>query len=192
MRRIVLSILIFSIYYSCSTPYDVPDRIKKEFYCYTGKSTDIDSLINIRGYFSKPGSGDLFFFNDGIFIMSAWYSSKSPCDYLKSTANQEIYIKHNIDAFYFGIYKIEGRIIKAQWLNPSTANTYYAFEDWYRIIDRNTIQLIYGKNIGLESKHEQRQEKTYKNEKPFVFVSACDTLPVSNTWLKKQRWFWCK
>ena len=185
MRFSNIATFIIITCYSCSSPHDVPTRIKKEFYCYNGKPTGIDSLININGYFAKVGSSDLFFFSDGIFIMTSANTNSYYCDYMKSIASQE-------KLPFAGIYTIGNKIIKAQFLSPGAAGTYYAFENWYQIIDRNTIKLIYAKNIGLESKYEQRQEKTYKDEKPFVFVPACDTLPVSNTWLKKQSWSWCK
>ena len=67
--------LIFIACFSC-TPYMVPHRIKREFYCYNGQPTGIDSLININGYFTtREGIDDTafvnyIFFNDGIFILS--------------------------------------------------------------------------------------------------------------------------
>ena len=186
--RIFKLFIIFCIYSSCS-PYNVPPAIQRDFFCYEGTQLS-DSIIKFTGYFIKPGVGNLFFLSDGIFVMSSWYSDKSPCDNYKNTANQEKYPQNNINAFYFGIYKIDGKIIKAQWLNPSTADTYYAFEDWYEVIDKSTIRLIYSKNIGVLN-GDKSHEKYYKNEKPFTFVSACDTLLVSKTWLKSKKWFWC-
>lgn len=184
---------------SCG-PYAVPHRIKREFYCYNGgKSTGIDSLINITGYYSKLNyremtiGGDTyhiktnyFFFNDGIFIVDGNSVKDSPSQYLSTVAGYSRYTYGG--SFNCGIYKISHDTVKAQILEPGSANTYHADEHWFTIINQTAIKEIYTKAVGI---YPRISEEYYDGDTLF-FVKASDTLPVSNAWLKKKKWFWCK
>ena len=192
MRKIIIATFILITFSSCS-PYAVPPRIKRELYCYNGgEPTGIDSLIKINGYYIEQIKGNdtlqnsFIFFNDGIFIREDFKGTDSPSQYLKTLAK---YSKLPSGRYFnFGIYKVSSDTIKAQILRPGSSNTYYANEAWFKIVNQTSIKGIYTKALGVA-----RLSETYYNSRnPAIFIKASDTLPVSNAWLKKKKWFWCK
>jgi len=61
MRKIlIILLLLLIITQSCAA---VPKEIKQKFgICYTGKDTDIESHIDITGYYTSGGGQDIIVF----------------------------------------------------------------------------------------------------------------------------------
>jgi len=72
---------------------------------------------------------------------------------------------------------------------------WYAYEVWYKVIDRNTIIEIYSKPLHYMSESDWKiyyeAKKHEKKKLPAKFISI-EVLPNSNCWLKKERWFLCE
>ena len=163
--------------------------------CFTGEKTDITSLININGYFvtkfsvtsgSPPkqrySSAYTMFFENGMFL-----GNFSP-----SSMNEPWFYR----AFNWGHFTISGDTIKTRWTSrpPRVAGTFLAFEVWYVVIDKNTIQPIFSKPLFRTTPQEMARflENHAHRERPVARFVPADNLPnPDNAWLKQQRWFWC-
>jgi hypothetical protein len=180
--------------------FRVPYETRKEFtYCYNGNYTGIDSLINIDGYYHFPPKSkdkeslgnvkayhNCMFFKDGFFVFDVCLEC------LKSDET----IEHT--DFYkgggrWGLYKIDGDVIKTYSLNPLGSMSLDLSEIWFKIIDNKTI-------LYLQSKSEvpNNQEDLIKLDKfseiyeVYGNFKYFEHLPDPNkTWLKKEKWIWC-
>ena|SRR5258705_4623872 len=109
MRGNVLLIFVFLstslIFVSCG--FIAPSKMKQEFkYCYDGKNTGIDSLINIHGYYSMGQPRDRYginavykhiidtfyldfmFFSDGTFLYNFFdYDNNIPAYFKRIVEN---------------------------------------------------------------------------------------------------------
>lgn len=197
MRNIIV-IAIAILCTSCIT-YPVPGRLKKVLNCYSGKYTGLDTLINTQGYYSLPSGvqskslSEIIFFNDGIFIGNiGCYQSTNTSECLdQMVRNGQAF---SIRAFYQGTYNVSGDTIKVQYISTGSANVYFGIEMWYKIIDKNTIVDFYQKHLGLtweDRNKEIYQPKFYSSSNYLKFVSTHE-MPESSSWLKNEKWFYCK
>ena len=199
---------------SCAINYPVPNRLRKELNCYTGEYTGLDTLINIHGYYTqkivldhrglyKKINGEFkeigfdttyynfIFFDDGIFIGDIGSHNMTVKEYLTKMAEDTA--TFDLRAFYQGTYQIFGDTIKVQYVSYGNANVWFAKEEWYKIIDKNTIVNFYKENVGLawEDRNKKAyQPKWYNNAYPSKFVYV-EIIPESSSWLKGQKWFYC-
>jgi hypothetical protein len=194
-----------------------PSYIKKGITCYDGKDPNIDSLINISGcyheiiiskrkdyYFDKiyetpidTSWTNIMFFKDGICVANfPNFGDKNDLSlYFKELGNSLVIKTSFYKIAYWGKYIISNDTIIVQCVqrpfSSDGAPSWYAYEYWYKIIDKNTIQRIYEKPICNKS------EFNYKNSilKNMTYLPAkfipIDVLPTSDNWVKKKKWFWC-
>ena len=221
MKRfgVIFFLSVFLISCKCFY-YTTPIRIQQAFiYKYDGKETGIDSLININGYYKANGyvnekndtiyhGGNMMFFKDGMFtqdMFSRNYYSKD-ISYLKDVPRffQAVHQDDSLgisNPFYerpiWGRYLIFGDTIKLQYvIRPilySSDPSWYAMEMWYKVIDKNMIQEIFTKPIGISNMEKMNYYEARKREHiillPCTFVST-EILPSSNGWIKQKKWFW--
>jgi hypothetical protein len=92
------------------------------------------------------------------------------------------------NVFRWGIYKLTGDTIKAQFIHHTSRLDVYwtAYEIWYKIIDRNNIKEIFKKTL---NKRDQVIRKYEYYEGKFI---PTDYLPPSDCRLKNYKWFWCE
>lgn len=213
--RLILCMCVLYCFTACSS--QVPLRVRKNFtFCYDSIINYSNSIARLDGYYvkakpferiqydwktgNKVGAikdtiySNIMFFNDGVFVKEFQQLICNNCkgvedktSYLKSLENNE---HSKTDLFYngfkWGIYRVEGDIIKTQSVNrQSWPNPYwYLVEVWYKISDDRLIE-IYSKDLIDD------EELVIKVDNiPFDFIETGLILP-SNTWLKKEKWFWC-
>jgi len=196
----------------------VPKNIKQGFtYCDNGEKTNLESLINIEGYYveakplldSKVGTYyiNFMFYDDGSFVYGFYDCNSEKRE--KGKSNIPLYFDEIIsdnegeisksfyNSFYWGRYLISGDTIKTQYINHpvSISPDWAAWEIWYKVIDRNTIIEIYSKPIHYMSESDCKNYQEYKKKEkpnfPAKFI-AVEKKPVPNCWLKQEDWFWCK
>ncbi|HNW98228.1 MAG TPA: hypothetical protein PKK00_07460 [Bacteroidales bacterium] len=211
-----LFILSFGVlFYSCAGI--VPIRVKKNFtLCYDSNANNNHSKIQMNGYYMfinnyrytydyngkltdtvpcNPTYHRIIFFKDGIVVKGQFGGLKcANCD--TETTNQFLKMvsqnkQPETSVFYgynWGVYKVIGDTIKMQTVNSQTwPNPYwYLFENWYLINNDSSLSPIYSKNLidDKEIRGDAEIPKTYK------FIETNLQLP-SDTWLKKEKWFWC-
>ena len=151
---------------------------------YDGKYTGIDTLINIDGYYSIPGStlnnDKVSFYRDGLVISP--FSSKR-LRYLSLKNNDPHYYldsgiiklssKNNDSLYYvdsgiikdsiqinsidgYGLYKLCNDTIKAQLYWSTRMGALFVTEVWYKIIAKDKLLTI---------KYEDIRDKTINREK---------------------------
>ncbi len=206
---------IFLVIFFISCAYaPVPNYLKKRISGYHGISyTGIDTIINIQGVFTeiqKENYGlrgksymcintyklkeecklSLLFLNGGICHVF-FHDSKFPiADFKEKCATGGV-------NGYIGYYKIDNDTIKIKVINhPSFLSpTWMAYEEWYKIINQNTLQLVAHRQLDIDS-----QEKDYYYPIEIVDTTkisaarfeSLETIPYSEySWLLKQKWFWC-
>jgi len=217
-------LLLIVLMTSCLSVPFVPNKHKKKFSnCYNDKNTGIDSLININGYFQMgetPGSVfgygkniykvdtffiNFMFFKDGMFLYNiADIDNCGIPQYFEQVNKNTLRGKNNLfyNAFDWGYYILCGDTIKTQYINhPSIgAPTWILFEEWFIVIDRNTLKSIFRQKL-FGDKHtiydfRNSEGETYSSFEqtysllPARFISVA-VIPNSNGWLKNKRWFWC-
>jgi hypothetical protein len=215
--KILITIFYLVLCTSCIS-IRVPNDIRKRFtYCYDGENTNIEKLININGYYTMGSITDrygtlakfehkidtmfinLMFYADGTFVFNFFDYNRNIPEFFKEIAENEKERKSNefFQEFYWGRYIIDGDTIKAQCINhPSLLAPWESSERWYKIIDRNTIQYIYGKPLNRTTKDQREvsqkyMEQSLRNYLPAKFIPV-PVRPSSDCWLKKEDWFWCK
>jgi hypothetical protein len=207
-KYFLYTIFLFAI--SCislKTPLYIQQRISD----YDGVKTNIKDLINIDGYFihgepeidTNDSSYIYFmFFEDGIVNMRVCDYNVFP--YSDKPQNISQYINQVISnengkqskLFYnslgWGRYTISDDTIKINYHSGWGYPNCYAFEIWFKVIDRNHIVDIYFDRITDKTSQitdTQKKENLYEDAIPSRFVFL-EKIPNSNSWLKKEKWFW--
>ncbi|MCF6171371.1 MAG: hypothetical protein L3J66_10375 [Bacteroidales bacterium] len=213
--KIVIGLITIT-FVSCA----VPARIKNNLtFCYDGKTREIDSILNINGYFqmlriwerderfTTKGKWihkidtlytNILFYEDGTFVNGFHNYGENINDYLEEVFFDSEKGKKN--PFYkwynWGIYNIYGDTIKVQYLNnPGLTNTWTAREEWYLIKKRNTIELIASKrlDIATASKATKYSNIAFRGASDGLKASfiSLKRIPPPNAWTKRKKWFWC-
>lgn len=196
----------------CATKHMSKDLRKDFTNCFEGKSTNIRSLIDIDGYyimydlegyyygfkneFEDTLDINMIFYEDG----TLFYNFFSRFDYPKDIPGFLKKMTQNGDkdpfyfGFYWGVYRIDGDTIKAQYINHARGMAPWdAREEWFKVVNRNTLTCIYAKMLG-----EKMTEVAIVNYKKAIsrYTAArfvpLEVIPPPNCWLKKEEWFWCK
>ena len=208
-----LFLFLFSFCYSCNS--QVPLRVRKNFkFCYDTTVNYSQSYIKLNGYYllkyppyqivNYDNHGikivydkdttfvNLMFFQDGVFVLGETKSNRTfyEIDYLKKIEQK---IQPESEQFYngqyWGIYRIEGDTLKMQYISHQPKyNPYWALTGvWYEMRNENTLKVLYTKDYT----HDNRGAKTDdENIVVLEFIETNIQLP-SDTWLKKEEWFWC-
>lgn len=213
MNRTKYFFFILILLTSCIQSFIVPTKIKKRFtFCYDGKPTGLESKININGFYemtdiwwNESGYGktynprwdttqiDILFFNDGICALGfGWHSyNQTGKQYLDSLAKTPNHLE--INASQKGVYRVFGDTIKVQVINDVrwAAPTWMAHEVWYKIVDRNTLKRLGSKALHNEKVEDMEIERTSDINTDLAHFIPVDSLPSSDIWLKKEKWFLC-
>jgi hypothetical protein len=188
------SIINIDGYYSITNTFNEPvfsNSFNREIIEY-----ELDSL-----------NGYLMFFEDGTFISGFHDTNPERINKTKSNMSEymhEITENNNLgvssyfyEGFSWGRYYISCDTIKGQHvkrpIKGSTNSFWYAYEVWFKVIDRNTIIEIYRKPIHIMTdsdwnNFQHGQKKRLTNPAKFFPVKE---IPNSNGWIKYEKWFWC-
>ena len=201
---------------SMSACLSIPKTLKKSFtYCYDGKYTGIDTLINIDGYFEEmveypnhPYLEDtcyhyFMFYNNGLFVYNIrdiyyddskkeWVKKDVPLFLKDFSENSEAPGANYFYGNFWGSYIIDSDTIKIQkfYKAGSFNDSWHGREEWYRIIDKNTILRINSFNMPKALYSQPSYQPVYMIQHPAIFVSLAK--PKSDkSWILKEKWFWC-
>lgn len=198
---------------------------KELTYCYTNNNSGLDSLLDISGYYSfnqeysidrsdsiaskkyrlgvvtcyKNICTNILFFKDGIITLGFFDYEQQIPEYINEIYKRTQQGKKSqfYNYGYWGKYIIEDGIIKAQLTNrPSPLSaTWMPFEVWFKIDNKNTIQLIASRYLHYTKSYQNKSHMDLVMLTENDYLSAKFTpleveLP-SNAWLKNRKWFWC-
>jgi len=187
MRYLICYILVILISISCS----VPSYIKTRIGC--NKCDDNYKLSNSPLVFSDEN--DIIYLDTNCMFYSFFIDTML---YEKQNTKKTI-ISYNSPYFYRGWqgrYKVFNDTLHIQSVyNPGIANTWMAIENWYKIVNNNTVKLIayrwisYDReNIGRNFSHELIQ---LESPRTYNIIELPVKVQESQNWLLKKRWFWC-
>ena len=207
--------LLFSLFFSFNSCASLPKYMRNAFtYCHNEKDTGIESLINIDGYYIifYPGTGfwkgsdSYMFYKNGLFTMNLpgeYDSVKKQYDIslgLQETAENPNGEKAK--RFYnkiWGSYIVCGDIIKIQYVDkPFPLSSTYGGEEWFKVIDRNTLISINSMPLSTDKSDWQNYEHEYyksirdeKRKYRAVFMPVPVKPNPDEAWILKEKWFWC-
>jgi len=192
--------------------------LKKEFAAvYTNQNTGLDSLLNINGYFTEwflkenEDLGGKVYFVDSIrqprinfmflpngLCMYGYYDSPHhEVDFLKVRTNRKKNIYYKSGTTFCGFYTLFNDTIHVKLVNRPTSltRTWMAFEAWYKIIDKNTLQIIAHREITTSPEQRKNNSAEIKSLDNAV-VSPASFTPIAEipfetiAWLVEKKWFW--
>lgn len=185
--------------------WGIPSDVRKAFtYCYSGTYTGLDTLINLDGYYHGPS---MIFYTNGMVVSpsrlnfsynNVTFSKDASLFFQGITGDPEAKdSKRFFSSVDCGGYVICGDTIKVQLIHKSYSinDNWSGDEEWYKIIDRNTLQLINWFPVTTNKKELERFKKYYSL--PAREIPATNFTPVSIKpqpdyfWILKEKWFWC-
>ena len=214
-----MSVSILTIMPACGS---IPKSLKNSFtYCYDGRYTGLDKLINIYGYYCEmslikrsPTVGGFLkdasnyyidtiynyfmFYENGIFVYNIrdTYNDNTKklvkrdvTSYLKDfTENSESLGAKQFYMNFWGSYIICGDTIKVQkvYKAMSLNDSWALREDWYLIIDRNTLLCINSFNLPTTIQPQPAKRAQH----PITFSPIQAKPQPYNSWILKEKWFW--
>lgn len=223
IKKHTLFLVLIPILFSCRYAR-VPQYLKTNFTSLCYSSQDIEGIekLKLKGYYIEENIGtkalkgklyfsnakdknttytNLIFFENGLCAFGFHNYRDSISDLFevikKSNKKHPFYIGPS--SMQWGIYNIVNDTIKLKAINrPSLlASTWMAFEEWYKITDTNTIQLIAHRRLNIDVSNEGRGYIP-----PFEIIDSTIVLPsriilennIPNAkycWLLQKEWFWC-
>jgi hypothetical protein len=210
IKRVLFSVVILSTVYGC-IPLKTPSHVRQTVGGYDGAKTTITDLININGYFvhaepknTKNDSSYTYFmfFEDGMVNMRVHDYDAFPNPNKEENISQYIHqvitesdgkqAKSFYNSLGWGRYIITDDTIKSYYHSGWGYPDCYAFEIWFKVLDRNHISDIYFARImesTLQMTDIQKKENVYENAIPSSFVPL-EGIPPTNSWIKGEKWFW--
>lgn len=213
--KISIYLFIISISFLSCAYFSTPLRIRNGLkYCYNNEYNGIDTLLNIHGYYKcgiiiheinskgkyvplqDTAFNRLMFFSDGTFVKNINSNGFNSIEEYFKEVNINPKDEKSLAFFkwfYWGKYIICSDTLKIQYLNhPYTPSpTWVAYEDWFKIIDKNMIKWITSKKLfpksGIDYYDKIIERRTFL---PAKFIPL-DIIPSSYCWLKEEKWFWC-
>jgi hypothetical protein len=90
---------------------------------------------------------------------------------------------------YWGGYIICGDTIKVQSMYQAMSflDGWHLREDWYKVIDKNTILCINSFNLPTTEISQPVRRKRYS----ITFVPIPAKPKLDESWILKEKWFWC-
>jgi hypothetical protein len=196
----------------CSPFIPFSKEIKQKFTNkFEGKSTNINELLDISGYYRidylvrvreglgndkivTDSSSSLFmFFEDGTYATNFDLKpGTQENDSCRNFMEKMFFGKDGDFAGTFGAYKIDGDMIKIQRTDQTNWNRTWSFmEEWYKIIDRKTLKIIYAEWLLDDDKNnnEQLLRHIIHDYSLAHFIKA-DSLPEPDCYLKEEKWMW--
>ena len=144
-------------------------------------------------YYIDTSYSYYMFYDNGIYvdnIRDSYYGVKRDVPtYLKDFAeNSETPEARQFYLYFWGSYVICGDTIKIQQITQGLSLNagWHLREDWYKIIDENTIQRINAFNLPTTEISQPRN----KTSSPILFFPISTKPKADYSWILKERWFW--
>ncbi len=214
IAKLLLFLFLFS---SCL--YITPPSLKSEFtQCYLGSKQDSSFIFDKYGvwvcgfeynysdinysnyekvYKTDSAFSNLLFFSDGMFVDIGYWEMLGLQEYIKEIHQSKLNGKMHwfYKANHWGNYSVVHDTIKVQWVaRPGTyTEKWYLYEYWFKIIDRNTIVRLKSlRKFPYSTEVARTRFVLMDNEEQFIYkFFPLDSMPDSNGWIKKKKWFWC-
>lgn len=189
MKFLTIFILLF-LSISCQPILSTRNSFANTQFCYTGRETGLDHIIELNGYYSFTSK---YIRNVGFPAIQQEDTLLFYCVFFKDGTFLYHYFP-SAGGGDWGTYVVKNNLVKGQFIEPPGGMSWTKGEAWFQIIDKRTIKQLYFKN--KESITEQEVIKSHlegKDEDTSLgkFVPY-DNLPDPNkSWLKKREWFWC-
>jgi hypothetical protein len=193
---------------SCVPLSITPTYVRQNVGNFDVTKTNLKDIINIDGYYvhaeleDKDSSFTYFmFFEDGMVNMRVHDYNVFPSgkdENISQFINQVVSNEQGKQAqmFYnslgWGKYIIADDTIKVNYHSGWGYPDCYAFEIWFKVIDRTHLTDIYFSRITAKTPlmtEYQKKEDIYENDSPSRFIPL-EKMPSSDCWLKKEKWFW--
>ncbi len=218
MRNFSIILVLGVILISCKLIYHTAPKYLKNHgftYRYSDKSSKLEEKLNINVFFTLDTLNDIgripyarmLFFKDGMFVtefynhydIGQYNIEDKTVKYLDSILYQR---KKGIreDGFYerseWGYYQVHGDTIKVQHIDrPALGESrsfWYAYEIWFKILNRNTVKEIYRYPIHKSTNADIQNFKISENLRIPVkaYFKPLKEVPESDGWLKYEKWFW--
>jgi hypothetical protein len=197
--------LILILIFISGCTYKMPKKLINNFtYKYSSAKKNLDQIVNTKGYYTERASNDFYmnylFFEDGIAIENFYGSDRSgtPDKLPTFLANM---VKDTIRGLKlwgtWGTYIISEDTIKAQFIHPSISlnDGWTGWEKHFKVIDRETIRLVYVKPLHHLSNSDRKlytdnyYNKEIINNGSIIFIKS-EAIPNPDCWMKKEKWFW--
>ncbi len=184
--------------------YKVKDNIIESFtYCWDENNPDLDTLLNFDGFYHKPYikykdtinkivDRGATYYPSYIFYKNGFCTMNPPLIWISIEEKNEMPKEGFVNGSVWGLYSISGDTIKAQYIPKPGGMSSKKIEIWFKIVNENTIQRLYFKyrdTITYEEVSKYQQNNIVDDLMQFVKL---DTLPNPyDSWLIKEKWFWC-
>ncbi|MCL1937986.1 MAG: hypothetical protein FWF52_06295 [Candidatus Azobacteroides sp.] len=197
MRHFIL-IMYLLLSFSCAS--QKKEIISKSTIKLEGKSTNIENLIEINGYYAKSGCKEcatiagIMFFDDGIWVD---FRFKKDVDEEEIKTNMFGNVISGIGynntvrwGIKWGIYQIINDTIIVSSFNYGDLMGGFWIEYKYKVENRENIQLVYMKSLlKKDEKYNETQNPWLNPVFNYQFISADSLLP-SDCWIKEKKWAW--
>lgn len=220
MRKYLIVLIPALLFSSCKLIYHTAPKYLKNYgftHRYSDTVSGLETKLNINGYFTindalNSGTSygtytNMIFFRDGMFISGFHNCCDTSSDHIGKVIPiylDSINIKRKngiriypfYEGFVWGYYKLCGDTIKVQHIDrPALGESrsfWYAYEIWFKILDRNTIKEIYIYPIHKSKDSDISNFNSYKKDWNPVkaYFRPIDEIPESDGWLKYEDWFW--
>ena len=176
--------------YSCTTP---PLDLRRNLrYCYNTEENNSDSILNLNGIYQysifSSTNGEIKkgfkLFRDGTIIEGMLEDFDK--GYFRDLKNSPYY-------YTCGYYKVNSDTLHVQFIiNSCNICSWSGYEEWYKIIDRNTMKLILTKELRhSEEYREASTDNYYRDDYSLVKFKPYMKAVDSTFRFKKYKWFWC-
>lgn len=186
-----LSLVILFAVSSCITPRWAIDDFT---YCFDNENTGLDSMLNLNGFYlisSKDQDKSTMFKKrmEYMFYKNGFSWSGYGGYWLNGSHDKQPKYSR------FGIYILAHDTIKVQYMASPQSQPSGKSEVWFRILNRNSIELIYKGKGGDITKDDLANFKSdsFYNKYGFKYgFQPLDRMPyINDTYIINKKWFWC-
>ncbi len=187
MKKIYL-ILLISVLVSGCIGIHTYNNLKKDlsYLKFDNRPNKTNGLFNINGCYAKTNKTNFttyfIFYEDGSYVNQVFIGEKNNI--------------MRISKYYIGLYKLYGDTIRVQMMHKGVGLTGSSYsEDWYKIVDKNTLKIIYSARGQLTDDlfaryylEERDIAKFYAS--PYANFIPLDSITHFDNPLKEDKYFW--
>lgn len=203
-----LALLICLFECSCSTSYNVPRRLRKQFRLCYDASINNSSFLNTKRIYTislkltKQGQNDvsyvdhIVFFDDGLVVINPFIPSNS--SYHSLSSSEYCDALHSMDSkalnkFYkqgaWGVYNVSNDTLLIQNFN---GNMRMMLSDFYSL-STYTFQIISKDSLKLFKRVDHDDKAGWKVKTTQVTSIHCNhELTSGSAWIKREKWLYCR
>ena len=183
MKILLTTLFMLLLLSSCAV------RVHHQYFnnCNDGKGTELDQHLRLNGYYYRKDDQNnmqkILFYADGSYI-------NEPTRYISSPDGKRVTDQPDD----YGQYRLCNDTIKVQYFISLLKPPMEMEEAWYLIRNDSTVSLLVGtcRSCGMTmAEARNRMMSTDNNSLTFHFAPLAEK-PDSVSWLRKEKWYWCK